>query len=110
MPISLGKDGTIVGIKEGTEKVKITCGNKQKIITIKVEKESIIDKIIKNIQSNYEIINGKLLIDLSWDYIKDINNYEIFLKNNSLGDLNYKLYDSLKINETNLYNNRVSTK
>lgn len=108
--ISLGKDGTIVGIKEGTEKVKITCGNKQKIVTIKVEKESIIDKIIKNIQSNYEIINGKLLINLSWDYIKDINNYEIFLKNNSLGDLNYKLYDSLKINETNLYNNRVSTK
>ena len=41
---------------------------------------------------------------------RNINNYEIFLKNNSLGDLNYKLYDSLKINETNLYNNRVSTK
>lgn len=108
--ISLGKDGTITGLKEGTEKVRITCQDKQKIITIKVEKESIIDKIIKNIKVNYEIINGKLLIDISWDYIKDVNNYEIFLKNNSLGDLDYKLYDSLKINENKISNNRVSTK
>ena len=75
--ISLSKDGTITGSKEGTEKVRITCGDKQKIVTIKVEKESIIDKIIKNIMVNYEIINGKLSIDISWDYIKDINNYEI---------------------------------
>ena len=72
--ISLSKDGTITGSKEGTEKVRITCGDKQKIVTIKVEKESIIDKIIKNIMVNYEIINGKLSIDISWDYIKDINN------------------------------------
>ena len=47
--ISLSKDGTITGLKEGTEKVRITCGDKQKIVTIKVEKESIVDKIIKNI-------------------------------------------------------------
>lgn len=108
--ISLGRDGTITGLKEGSEKVRITCGDKQKIVTIKVEKESIIDKIIKNIQVNYEIINGKLLIDISWDYIKDINNYEIFLKNNSLGDLDYKLFDSLKLDESKISDNRVSTK
>lgn len=108
--ISLGKDGTITGLKEGTEKVRIICQDKQKIITIKVEKESIIDKIIENIKVNYEIINEKLLIDISWDYIKDVDNYEIFLKNNSLGDSDYKLFDSIKINETNLNNNRVSTK
>ena len=108
--ISLGKDGTIVGLKEGSEKVRITCGDKQKIVTIKVEKESIIDKIINNIQVNYEIINGELLIDISWDYIKDINNYEIFVKNNSLGDLEYKLFDSIKIDESEISNGRVSTK
>ena len=73
--ISLGKDGTITGLKEGTEKVRITCGDKQKIVTIEVEKESVIDKIIENIRVNYEIINGKLLMNISWDYIKDINNY-----------------------------------
>ncbi|WP_296647592.1 hypothetical protein [Romboutsia sp. 13368] len=108
--ISLEKDGTIVGLKEGTEKVRITCGNKQKIITIKVEKESIIDRIIENIQVNYEIINEKLSIDISWDYIKDINNYEIFLKNNSLGDLDYKLFDYIKVDESKISDNRVSTK
>lgn len=108
--ISLGKDGTIVGLKEGSEKVRITCGDKKKIVTIKVEKESIIDKIINNIQVNYEIINGELLIDISWDYIKDINNYEIFVKNNSLGDLEYKLFDSIKIDESEISNGRVSTK
>ena len=108
--ISLQKDGTIVGLKEGSEKVRITCGNKQKIITIKVEKESIIDKIIENIQVNYEIIDGKLLIDISWDYIKDINDYEIFLKNNSLEDLDYKLFNSIKVDESKISNNRVSTK
>ena len=108
--ISLSKDGTIVGLKEGSEKVRITCGNKQKIITIKVEKESIIDKIIENIQVNYEIIDEKLSIDISWDYIKDINDYEIFLKNNSLEDLDYKLFNSIKVDENKISNNRVSTK
>ena len=107
--ISLEKDGTITGLKEGSEKVRITCGDKQKIVTIKVEKESIIDKIIDNIQVNYEIINGKLLIDISWDYIKDINNYEIFLKNNSVGDLEYKLFDSVKLDGSKISNNRVNT-
>lgn len=106
--ISLGKDGTITGLKEGTEKVRITCGDKQKIVTIEVEKESVIDKIIENIRVNYEIINGKLLMDISWDYIKDINNYEVFLKNNSLGDLEYKLFDSFKLDESKITDSRVN--
>ena len=88
----------------------IKIAQNETIVTIKVEKESIIDKIIKNIMVNYEIINGKLSIDISWDYIKDINNYEIFLKNNSLGDLDYKLFKSLKLDKSNISNNRVNTK
>lgn len=108
--ISLKKDGTIKGLKEGSEKVRITCGDKQKIVTIKVEKQPKIDKIIENVKVAYEVIKGKLLIDISWDYIKDINNYQILLKNNSLGDLDYKIIKSLQIDEKNLDNNRVSTK
>lgn len=108
--ISLDKNGTITGLKEGSEKIKITCGNKSKIITIKVEKESIIDIIIKNIQVNYEIINDKLLINITWDYIKYINNYEIFLKNNSLGEVNYKLYHSLEVKENQVSDNKINTK
>lgn len=108
--ISLSNDGTITGLKEGSEKVRIICGNKQKIVTIKVEKQSIVDKMIEDIQVTYEIIKGKLLIDISWNYIKGINNYEIFLKNNSLGDLDYKIFKSLKIDKSNISNNRVSTK
>ena len=91
--ISLSKDGTITGSKEGTEKVRITCGDKQKIVTIKVEKESIIDKIIKNIMVNYEIINGKLSIDISWDYIKG-----------------NKIKVNTKLDKSNISNNRVNTK
>ncbi|WP_286317213.1 hypothetical protein [Romboutsia ilealis] len=107
--ISLGKDGTIVGIKEGSEKVRITCGDKQKIVTIKVEKKSIIDKIIENIRVNYEVINEKLLMDISWDYIEGINNYEIYLKNNSLEDSNYKLFNSFKLDESKIADSRVNT-
>lgn len=107
--ISISNDGTIVGLKEGSEKVRITCGNKEKIITIKVEKQSLIDKIIENIKVDYEIVNEKLLIDISWDYIKDVNDYEIFLKNNSLEDLDYSLFSSIKVDESKISNNRVST-
>lgn len=108
--ISLGQDGTITGLKEGSEKVRITCADKQKIVTVKVKKESIIDKTIENVQLNYEVIDEKLLIDISWDYIKDINNYEIYLKNNSLGNLEYKLFESIKLNESEISNNTVKTK
>lgn len=107
--ISISKDGTIVGLKEGSEKVRITCGNKSKVITIKVKKESIIDKIIKNLQVNYEIIDGNLIISLIWDNINDITNYEIFLKNNSLGQSDYKLFKSLEIDSENIDNNKVNT-
>ena len=107
--ISISKDGTIVGLKEGSEKVRITCGNKSKVITIKVKKESIIDKIIKNLQVNYEIIDGNLIINLIWDNINDITNYEIFLKNNSLNESDYKLFKSLEIDNENIVNNKVNT-
>lgn len=107
--ISLGKDGTVTGLKEGSEKVRITCGNKEKIVTIKVEKESIVDKFIENLFVDYEIIDGKLLINISWDYIKNINDYEILLKNNSLGDLDYKVFKTLKVNESDINDNRVKT-
>ena len=50
-----------------------------------------------------------LIIDKSY-VVAQLNNYEIFLKNNSLGDLDYKLFKSLKLDKSNISNNRVNTK
>ena len=93
-------DGTILGLREGTEKIKVTCGNKSKIITINVLKEE--TKEIKNLQSYSNIVGDNLEITLTWDYLKDISEYEVYLKNNSNGDNDFNLFKSIKIDKDEL--------
>ncbi|MGL6107118.1 hypothetical protein [Romboutsia sp.] len=106
--IRLDKDGNIFGLKEGEEKVKISCGNKSKIITIKVIKEPITNNKIENLVVDYEVVNNKILIKLSWDYIKGVYDYEIYLKNNSEENLDFKLFKNIKIKEEDVLDNIVS--
>lgn len=96
--IRLDKDGTIVAIREGSERVKVTCGNKEKTITIKVVKKSITNSTIENLKcTNYDIMDNKAIISLEWDYIEGIYDYDIELRNNALGENEFKLYYNIKI-------------
>lgn len=107
--IRIDKDGTIIGLKEGEEKVKITCGNKTKTITIKVVKEPITDNKIENLAVDYEVVDNKILIKLSWDYIEDVYDYEIYLKNNLKQDSDFKIFKNLNITAEDVVENKVNT-
>ena len=107
LPIQLAltlneKNGTIEGIREGKEKIRITCGDKSTIVTVNVVKNSIIDDKIKNLQHSYEVVDNKLQITLIWDYMENIFDYEVYLKNNSLGDSKYKLAEKVKVKEDDI--------
>ncbi|MGL5754775.1 MAG: hypothetical protein ACRCYC_05575 [Paraclostridium sp.] len=95
-------DGTIKGIREGTEKIKVTCGGKSKIITVNVLKESVESKQVQNLDATSTIVGDNLEITLKWDYLEDIEDYEVYLKNNSLGDKDFSLSKSVKINKEEL--------
>lgn len=95
--IRLDKDGTIVGLREGEDDVKITCGNKSKIVTIKVNKESIENKEIQNLDISKEVVGDKLILTLTWDYLKDINDYGVYIRNNTLNEKNFRLVKSISV-------------
>lgn len=104
--ISLDKNGQIVGLREGKEKVLVSCGigenKKSQIVTINVVKESLINKFIKDLLATYEIIDNKMKITLMWSSIEDIYNYDIYFKNNSLGQKEYTLFKSIIMDKIDL--------
>lgn len=101
--IKLYNDGTIVGIKEGIEKVKVICGDKVKIINIKVVKKSIENSKIENLKcTSYDIMDNKGIINLEWDYIKDIYDYTIEVRDNSLNENKFKVYNNIKITQDDI--------
>lgn len=104
--IRLDKNGTVVGLREGEEKVLISCGvgsnKKSKIINIKVIKESITNQAIEDLESSYEFENGKIIITLTWSSLLDIYNYDIYLRNNSLQEKDYKVIKSIIMDKIDL--------
>lgn len=104
------RNGTIQGIRPGSEKVKITCDNKEKIVTVKVTDKISSDNKIKNLRYSHQIVGNKLQIFLEWDYLEGIFDYDVYLKNNSLGESNYKVVKNVKIKEDEIkINKKVST-
>lgn len=104
---SISKDGTITGIKEGSGKIRVSCGDKSKEITINVKKESIKNKEIQNLEVISNIVDEKLEIVAMWDHIYGIMDYEIYIKNNSLGDNDFTLQQEVKVDD-NKENSRIS--
>ncbi|MEF9991939.1 MAG: hypothetical protein RRZ84_05030 [Romboutsia sp.] len=92
-------DGTITAIRPGEEIVKITCGNKSIMVNIKVVEENISNKAIENLDVSKEIIGDKMIITIVWDYIKGINDYDIYVRNNSLGQGKFEVIKSRHIKE-----------
>ena len=105
--VDISKDGTITGIREGTGKIKVICGNKSTEITVNVKKESIKNKEIENLDVYYNTIDGNMEIISIWDYIENISEYEIYIRNNSLGESEFSLYKSINVDKNSLVDNKI---
>lgn len=107
--IEVSSDGIVTGLREGSEKVKVTCGGISKIITVNVLKEKTESKKIKNLEASSIIVGDNLEINLSWDYLDDIQEYEVYLRNNSKGEKDFGLFKSIKIDKEELDKNKKVT-
>lgn len=107
--ISLDKDGTVRGIREGTAVVKITCGNKSIKVNIKVTKEPEVEEKL-NLNVDYEVVDNKLMINLQWNCLKDILQYGIHIKNNSLQEKDFTRFSTISVEEKEINeSNKVKT-
>lgn len=97
--ITIDEYGNIMGIREGKEKILISCGvgknKKTKTITINVKEGSIENSVITNLYSTYSLKENNLNIQLSWDILNGATNYDIYMKNNNDSSGSYELYRSL---------------
>lgn len=93
----IDENGKIKAVREGSEKVIVSCGEKEKIIKIIVKRRSIKNTFIKNINYNYTIKDGKLLIDINWDTIDGIKDYDIYIKDSEMED--YTLLKKINASE-----------
>ncbi|WP_297132324.1 Ig-like domain-containing protein [Terrisporobacter sp.] len=97
--VTFDEKGNITGIRTGSEKITISCGegsNKSiEIITINVKEVKVEDSMIKNVLFKHNISDNKLNIALSWDVLNGANNYDIYIKDNTIQGSNYELYRSI---------------
>lgn len=87
----VSEKGEISAVREGTEKIIVSCGEKKATVKITVKKRSIKNSSIKNINYSYNIEEGKVKIEISWDSLDGIKTYDIYLKG-----YNDEGYDVLK--------------
>ena len=104
--IRLDQNGVLVGLREGEEKVLVSCGvgsnKKSQIVTVKVVKESLLKKYIKDLISNYKVVDNKILITLTWSSLEEIYNYDVYLKNNLSDDKSYSVVKSIIMDKIDL--------
>ena len=97
--VTFEPDGTILGIREGSEKITISCGegeNKRiEVITIHVKESTLKNSLIKNLVAKYDIKENKLNINLSWDILNGATNYDIYIKKELSDSSKYELYKSI---------------
>lgn len=97
--VTFEDDGTIVGIRQGSEKITISCGegeNKRiEVVTINVKEGTLENSMVRNLFSKYIIEDNKLKIALSWDILNGATNYDIYIKDDIKGDSGFELYKSI---------------
>jgi len=97
--VTFEDDGTIVGIRQGSEKITISCGegeNKRiEVVTINVKEGTLENSMVRNLFSKYIIEDNKLKIDLSWDILNGATNYDIYIKDDIKGGSGFELYKSI---------------
>lgn len=99
-------NNVVTGIREGEEEIKISCGNKIEIITIKVNKKSIQDKYIENLTIIEEMTDENMVLTLSWNHLQGVKDYKIYLRNNSLDEKEFNEVKNIHINEDDEYESK----
>lgn len=72
--------GQISAVREGTENIVVSCGQKSATVKITVKKRSIKNSSIKNINYSYNVEGNKIKIEISWDSLDGIKAYDIYAK------------------------------
>lgn len=72
--------GQISAVREGTENIVVSCGQKSATVKITVKKRSIKNSSIKNINYSYNVEENKIKIEISWDSLDGIKAYDIHAK------------------------------
>lgn len=97
--VTFEDDGTIVGIRQGSEQITISCGegeNKRiEVVTIIVKEGNLENSMIRNLLSKYIIEENKLKIALSWDILNGATNYDIYIKDDLNSNTGFELYKSI---------------
>ncbi len=97
--IILEEDGTIVGIRPGSEKITISCGDdenkKIEVVNINIKQGKIENSMIENVFCEYIIKNNKLQISMKWDILDSATNYDIYIRDNISTNNEFSLYKSI---------------
>ena len=97
--IRLDSNGQIVGIREGVEKLVVSCGSGEnkvkKYVYITVKEISIEDKAVEGFYLSYYFMEDDLVLNLEWDEMNDAQTYEVYIKDNKLENSDYELVKTI---------------
>lgn len=97
--ITFEEDGTIVGIRQGSEQITISCGEgdnkKIEVVTINVKEGTLENSMVRNLFAKYTINDNKLKLILSWDILNGATNYDIYIKDDMNSEAGFELYKSV---------------
>ena len=93
----VSSSGKISAIREGSEKIVVSCGEKERIIKVTVKKRSVKNSTIKNINYSYEVGEENIKLDVSWDSLEGIKSYDIYVKD--YDDEEYNIIQSVSQSE-----------
>lgn len=92
-------NGKIVGLRQGKEKLLISCGtgkNKvQKYIYVTVKENTIENKMVDEFYLNYYFIEEDLILNLKWKEMYGAEGYKIYLKDNNPENSDYELIKTI---------------
>ena len=93
----VSSSGKISAIREGSEKIVVSCGEKERIIKVTVKKRSVKNSTIKNINYSYEVGKENIKLEVSWDSLEGIKSYDIYVKD--YDDEEYNIIQSVSQSE-----------
>ena len=93
----VSSSGKISAIREGSEKIVVSCGEKERIIKVTVKKRSVKNSTIKNINYSYEVGEENIKLEVSWDSLEGIKSYDIYVKD--YDDEEYNIIQSVSQSE-----------
>ena len=93
----VSSSGKISAIREGSEKIVVSCGEKERIIKVTVKKRSVKNSTIKNINYSYDVGEENIKLEVSWDSLEGIKSYDIYVKD--YDDEEYNIIQSVSQSE-----------